>query len=89
MFVRTRYLLRLSIRILLGRMAFPLPPNNMPSRKVVATLLMDVRLHPKKSYHHIVANDPHMHPGLVDARDPDQRAAAAVGGWCGGGGLYW
>ena len=29
MFVRTRYLLHLSIRILLGRMAFPLPPNTL------------------------------------------------------------
>ena len=27
MFVHTRYLLRLSVRILLGRMAFPLPPK--------------------------------------------------------------
>ena len=28
-FVRTRYLLRLSVRIPLGHMAFPLPPNTL------------------------------------------------------------
>ena len=27
--VRTRYLLLLSVRILIGRMAFPLPPNTL------------------------------------------------------------
>ena len=30
MFVCMRYLLRLSVRIILGRMTIPLPPKNLP-----------------------------------------------------------